>query len=106
MALAQLGRSKSRDSWVMNDRRRGYCCRLGRSPKFGREKPIKFFNLLQPGSVLPHHQYRHRFGVGHHSPTPKENPLRFFSLLVESTTHHPTHNRGGVSLGSCGAKIS
>ena len=67
---------------------------FGPSPKFGFKNPFPFFNLLQPGSVLPHTQFRHRFGVGHRSPTPKENPLRFFQLLANSPTDHPTHNRG------------
>jgi hypothetical protein len=67
---------------------------LGRSSKFGFENPLPFFNLLQPGSVFTHHQYRHRFGVGHRSPTPRKNLLHFFKLLAKSTTDLPPHNRG------------
>ena len=67
---------------------------FGPSSKFGSKNPLQFFNLLQPGSILPHHRSRHKLGFGHRSPTPTENPLPFFSLLPSFTTEHPTHNRG------------
>jgi hypothetical protein len=66
---------------------------FGPSPKFGFENPLHFFNLPPPSSVLPNHPVRHMFGLSHPSPTPRKNLLRFFSLLANLSTHHPTHNR-------------
>jgi hypothetical protein len=66
---------------------------LGPSSKFGFKNPLPFFNLLQPGSVLPHHADQHKFGPGHGPPIPQENPLPFFSLLATFPVEHPTHNR-------------
>ena len=57
------------------------------------QKPLTLLQLTPTSSVSPHHRFRHRFGVDHRSPTPRENPLPFFQLLVESTAGHPTHNR-------------
>jgi hypothetical protein len=57
------------------------------------QNPLPLLQLTATQLGIAHHQYRHRFGVGHRSPTPRKNLFRFFKLLANSTTHHPPHNR-------------
>jgi hypothetical protein len=64
-----------------------------KKPKVRFRKPLSILQLTATSSALPHHQARHRLGLGYHSPAPQQNPLPFFSLLPNFTTHHPPHNR-------------